>query len=590
MIDFTELGDKDLDTEDGLDAIIPGPVVRIPKVKATKKAASAPPTPISGRMQILVLHGRQSNENLVNFQVSALKREFGKDVDIKFLEGDVIWVYRDGVDNHDADPMSVTLSKGKDFKTWFMHTTDDTRDRVDFFKQQDPAVKVTYEGHEAAVDKVLNFVEKEGPIDVIVSVFEGSLVVHLAIARLLKQGKPVPWRISVMFSPLAIRDDTAAEPLVQKKVPHATVMVFGKTDEYHHYQRTAAGRKAPEDYYEDPVILEHPDGHQLPSTQPRAGEIFARIVEEARYHCGLSQDAPKRLPVPSRPTSMVLKNLEDMSLRKLRVLCLAGGHSCIPVIKFQTNQLKMALGRDAAEFTYIEGTKDWEWYEGEPKVSDMEERIAGGKQLKNWYFDRVHEEGGEEKEILGLKAHVRTNRENSKKQFDPTSVVEYFDIDAVVEDLISYIDKEGPFDVVVGFSQGAIFMHLLIAYMRKRAVAGREKYPHRWQHARHSADQMPWRISVFFNGMHVRDKNYFHLFDKKLEGHPTVFVYGKEDEYYEYARDGFGNKPQEEYYDNPLVLVHNQSHEFPSQMPRAKEIYDKVCAQIWRHCGGKPIV
>merc|ERR1712187_361044 len=121
-------------------------------------------------------------------------------------------------------------------------------------------------------------------------------------------------------------------------------------------------------------------------------------------------------------------------------------------------------------------------------------------------------------------------------------------------------------------------------------IGGREKYPSRWQQNRSTTDSMPWRISLFFNGMHVRDKRYFHLFDKPLTGHPTVFVYGREDEYYEYARDGFGNKPQEEYYENPLVLTHNQSHEFPTIMPRAKQIYDKVCAEIWRHCGGKPIL
>jgi len=593
MIDFNELAEKDLayDGEEGDEnAIIPAPAIKAPKARVVKKAAAkAAPAPIDHNMQVLVLHGRQSNENLVNFQISALKREFGKEVDVKFLEADVVWVYRDGVDNHDADPMSVTLSKGKDFKTWFTHTTDDQRDRVDFFKQQDPDVKVTYEGHEAAVDKVLNYVEKEGPVDVILAVFEGCLVVHLAIAKLLKEGKPIPWRMSIMFSPLAVRDDTLTEMLTKEKVKHPTVMVFGKTDEYYYYQRTAAGRTPPEDYYEDPVVMEHNDGHQLPATQPRAAEILARAVLEAKYQCGLLSEPPKRVMTPTKPTSMVLKNLEDMSLRKLRVLCLAGGHSCIPVIKFQTNQLKMALGRDAAEFVYLEGSKDFKWYDGEPKASDMEERIAGGKPLKNWYVDRCHEPGGTEKDIFGYKATIKTDRENRDKQFDPTTTVEYFDIDAVVEELIDYIYKEGPFDVILGFSQGGIFLHLLIAYLRKKEVGGREKFPARWQHARNNMEQMPWRISLFFNAMHVRDKRYFSHFDKKLEGHPTVFVYGKEDEYYEYARDGFGNKPQEEYYDNPLVLVHDQSHEFPSQMPRAKEIYDKVVAQVWRHCGGKPI-
>merc|ERR550525_1089021 len=119
-------------------------------------------------------------------------------------------------------------------------------------------------------------------------------------------------------------------------------------------------------------------------------------------------------------------------------------------------------------------------------------------------MDRCHEEGGEEKEILGLKAHVKTDRENSKKQFDETTRVEYFDIDKVVEEFIDYVYKEGPFDAVVAFSQGGIFLHMVIGYLRKKAVGGREMYPERWQHQRNSTEQMPWRITCFFNGMHIR--------------------------------------------------------------------------------------
>jgi hypothetical protein len=598
MLDFDELGDKDLgavDPEDDDDYILKTPVKFHADAKKAPKATGKenekpPPEPIGRRIQVLVLHGRQSNTNLVNFQIGALKRAMGKEVDIKILEAPLVWKYRDGVDNHDADPMTISLSKGLDFKTWFNHTTDDKRDRVDFFKQLDTNVKVTYNSNEVdkAVNMLLDFIANDGPIDVIVTIFEGSLVVHLAIAKLLKEGKPIPWRFSIMFCPLSVRDDALAEPLIKKKVDHPALMIFGKIDEYHYYQRTAAGRTPSEEYY-DTTVMEHNEGHQLPSVAPRSTQIYDRIVEEMQYHCGMSSEVPKKLKIPPKPTSMVLKVLEDMSLRKLRVLVFCGGHSCIPVIKFQTNALKMALGKDAAEFVYIEGTKDWTWYEGEPTVSDMEERIANGKQLKNWYYDRCHEPGGEEKEILGLKATIKTDRLNKDKNFDPETFVEYFDIPELVEYWIDYIYKEGPFDVLLGFSQGCILMHLIIAYMRKKKVGGREVYPERWKHTRSTQDDMPWRLSVFFNGMHVRDKRYFDLFEKPLPNHPTVFVYGKADEYYEYSKDGFGNKNQEEYYEKVISLTHEQNHEFPTQQPRAKQIYDKVVAEIWRTCGGKPL-
>merc|ERR1712217_918443 len=99
-------------------------------------------------------------------------------------------------------------------------------------------------------------------------------------------------------------------------------------------------------------------------------------------------------------------------------------------------------------------------------------------------------------------------------------------------------------------------------------------YAERWKHTRSTPDDMPWRISVFFNGMHIRDKRYFDLFETPLKNHPTVFVYGKEEEYYEKV----------------FAMTHNQGHEMPTAQPRAKQIYDKVCSEIWRYCGGKPIV
>mmetsp|Transcript_104377 Transcript_104377/g.280399 ORF Transcript_104377/g.280399 Transcript_104377/m.280399 type:complete len:530 (-) Transcript_104377:90-1679(-) len=528
-------------------------------------------------MQVLVRHGRQSNEPMVNFQLTGLKQAIGKDADIRVLESDLIWTYQEGADNHDADPMSLALAKGRPFKMWFRHATDDPRERIDFFKQQDPNVKVTYSEYEPSVDKLLSYVKNEGPVDAVVALFDGSIVVHLAVARLAKMGLRVPWRLSVFFGSMCIRDDNLSEPLASQPSSHPTIHVFGRRDEYYFYHRTAAGRRAPEDYYEDAVILEHSEGHQLPSPGAKQSKlVYERIAEGMRYHCGLTSAVPRRVARPPKPTSFAVRNLDDMTPRKLRVLALCGGHSCAAVIKFQTTQLKAALGKDAAEWTYLEGSKPWSWYEGEPTVSEMEEKIANGAQLKNWYMDTCHEESGK-----------KSDRLNSFKQFDPATRVEYHDVQGAVQHLKKYIMDEGPFDVLVAFSQGCIMAHLLIGHLRQEAPGGRELYPERWKHTRHTAEQMPWRCSVFFSGMHLRDRAFLPLFETRSP-HPTVHVFGKRDEYYDYGRDGFGNKPQEEYYVDPVVLTHDQSHELPTSAPRARQIYDRITTEIWRHCGGRP--
>eukprot|EP00747_Dinoflagellata_sp_TGD_P084370 gnl/TRDRNA2_/TRDRNA2_162485_c0_seq3.p1 gnl/TRDRNA2_/TRDRNA2_162485_c0~~gnl/TRDRNA2_/TRDRNA2_162485_c0_seq3.p1 ORF type:complete len:115 (+),score=26.54 gnl/TRDRNA2_/TRDRNA2_162485_c0_seq3:42-386(+) len=107
-------------------------------------------------------------------------------------------------------------------------------------------------------------------------------------------------------------------------------------------------------------------------------------------------------------------------------------------------------------------------------------------------------------------------------------------------------------------------------------------------HLKKETDVMPWRISVFFNGMHIRDSRYHVLFDKKAK-QPTVLVFGQKDEYYKYAKEGWcGDKPIANYYENPLVLEHGEGHQFPSQQPHANEIYQQICAEIWKQCEGVP--
>ncbi|CAE8659629.1 unnamed protein product, partial [Polarella glacialis] len=225
-----------------------------------------------------------------------------------------------------------------------------------------------------------------------------------------------------------------------------------------------------------------------------------------------------------------LLDLERMAPRKLRVLALCGGHSCAAVLRVQTTALRLALGKDVSEWTFLEGSEDWTHSPGEPVISEMEEKLAQGSQLKNWYMDSCEESGG-----------VQTGRTNREKQFDRTTRVFYQGIPAAVERLRRQVMDAGPFDVLVAFSQGTVMAHLLIGHLRREAPGVEDAK--RWHCTRNGAEQMPWEISVFFNGMHVRDEDYFHLFEQKSP-HPTVHVFGREDEFYDYGRDGFGNQPQ----------------------------------------------
>jgi len=530
---------------------------------------------IDRKIEVLVLPGRQSNEGLAGFQLNAFKGVVGKDANLTFQEADTTWSYEPYHDLHDADDMSRTLSKGKPFKTWFNISSDDPRKRPYMWKFFDPNVKISYSKKEAE-SEVQKLIDRTsgGDFDVVLGMFEGSIVVHMAVAKLMAQGKPVPWRLSVFFGSMPIRDDQYLGPLATGVANHPAVMVFGRSDQDYFYARGGqGGRRASEEYYSSCTVLEHLQGHQMPSDQPVAKDIYDRILGEMKYHCGQGPKPP-RLPWPARPTSFPLLDLLGMFPKKLKVLSLAGGHSCEAINKVQTAMLKNRLGQ-TAEWSHLAGSKVWEWYDGEPTPTDTEKMFAGKNPLMNWYLDKAHETG--------------TGRLNRDKQFDPNVDVEFFDIPEVLDHLEKFIEENGPFDVIVAFSQACIILHMLIGRLRKRALKDNLPEPlGRSEHQKSSAEEMPWRLSCFFSGMHVRDRRWQNLVETDAKSsHPTVFVYGKADEYYDYAKDGFGSRSQEDYYEKPLVLEHEESHQFPSVLPRANEINDRVIDKIWSHCGGR---
>eukprot|EP00434_Breviolum_minutum_P000178 symbB.v1.2.000150.t1/scaffold9.1/size550961/6 len=91
--------------------------------------------------------------------------------------------------------------------------------------------------------------------------------------------------------------------------------------------------------------------------------------------------------------------------------------------------------------------------------------------------------------------------------------------------------------------------------------------------------EIPWRLSVLFNGMRVRDRSFERLFNTPLDL-PCLMVFGRQDEFYRY-----GKMSQVALYEDPWVLEHDEGHKFPSAAPRAREIYDEVITRIREVCG-----
>lgn len=228
--------------------------------------------------------------------------------------------------------------------------------------------------------------------------------------------------------------------------------------------------------------------------------------------------------------------------KKIRVLALHGGGSNARIMEYQTMALRKALG-DRAEWRYLDGRRIWET---DQKPDEMMVALAKGEPFRGWYA--VTNDGPKDADY-------------NAKLFDPSVNFTYDEVEKGVEYVQSTLEKDGPFDVVVAFSQGCVIAHLVAALIRERG------------------DPMPWRLSVLFAGMKVRDGRYERLFEEPLEV-PCLQIYGRQDPFYDY-----GMKSQPQMYQNPVLLEHDEAHRFPVVKPAATELYERVIEEMLWHCG-----
>merc|ERR1712216_499585 len=109
----------------------------------------------------------------------------------------------------------------------------------------------------------------------------GGIVIHLISGLLRSRGENIPWKLSVFFNGMRVRDERFAE-LFNEKLSQPAVMVYGRKDEFYEY-----GQKQI-DMYEDPVVLEHEEGHKFPAAQPHAKQIYEEVTKMILQHCGLN--------------------------------------------------------------------------------------------------------------------------------------------------------------------------------------------------------------------------------------------------------------------------------------------------------------
>ena len=211
--------------------------------------------------------------------------------------------------------------------------------------------------------------------------------------------------------------------------------------------------------------------------------------------------------------------------RPLRFLCLHGGGGNHKVSTAQVRKLAQLFGTDAT-FEYLEGPRIYP----DDEVDKVIKSMFGPGPYFGWY---------------GVDHNDKTSRPYVEKLSDPSVHFEYKEAEKAIDRVASHIAHHGPYDVLLGFSQGAIIITILTA---QRLKAAREQ----------GAAPPEWLLNVLVCGMPPRDDRYIELTTKPPIDFPCSLMFGKKDGFYAYGQR------LRDIYVNPDIFEHERGHEFPA--------------------------
>ena len=239
--------------------------------------------------------------------------------------------------------------------------------------------------------------------------------------------------------------------------------------------------------------------------------------------------------------------------RPWRVLCLHGGGSNATVMKLQCASLQRGLGERAAPFEFVEGPTVATHVD--PKLLEL-----FGADAPYWAWYDVTSDGDPDAPLLDRLA-------------DPRVQFAYDGLAAALRRVEGVVARDGPFDALVGFSQGCVVATMLTAHREARARALRAA-----GRARELAALAPmWRLNVLVCGLPARAADCEDVLRAlaPLE-QPAVLVFGQQDEFYEY-----GQRLREQYA-APVVIEHPGGHHPPKDAAVVRQICDAIAAQLSR--------
>jgi len=199
-----------------------------------------------------------------------LKMLLGKDAEWFYADGPMAWspnLSKEDTLVQEVSDFEKRIAGGKPLQMWYRHGWIGQYARVN-----------------EAFECVHALLKEHEPVDVLLAFSQGSNLVSMLQDSLRRAGCEVPWRLNVFFCGGQIDDEKYA---LQEPLTTPTVRVFNSLKDSFFPE----GEPSLKAMYTDLLEIPQEDGHAFPSTAPKAGEIYARVAEEMRRHCGLLENS-----------------------------------------------------------------------------------------------------------------------------------------------------------------------------------------------------------------------------------------------------------------------------------------------------------
>ena len=265
-------------------------------------------------------------------------------------------------------------------------------------------------------------------------------------------------------------------------------------------------------------------------------------------------------PTPAPPLAMVPRRAPS---RPARFLCLHGGGGNKLINNLQTAYLRMALGGPRhVSFEYLEGTRVWD-------SADVDQHLVkafGSGPYYGWYgvTNDANARQTDRHSVSGPSGGMTYY----EAMFDQSVNFTYVECEAALDRVEAHVEANGPYDALLGFSQGAIVVTMLTARRLERWNRGEAPPP-------------SWLCNVLLSGMAPRAGPYRPWPAPAVpyvSNFPVISCIGTKDTFYEYAKLLRHIHDRLEWYEHP------GGHE-ASKDPALNA---KLASAVWSAMGGAP--